>query len=251
MQILYAAKLGLQMQQRRVDTIANNIANVSTAGFKSQRVDFKDALYTQMINPADVTSGANLQRGTGVLTAATTRDFSLGARLNTGNALDLYLNGDGFFTVAGGQGEITYTRNGSFGASNEADGRYLTTTQGHYVLDTGGNRIALPHDVSQMTVGPEGVLSIGGVDIAVLRIVDFPNKGGLSAQGGGCYMETEVSGAAVSARARVEQGAMEASNVDLAVELTRLIRSQRAFTLAGRAVGAWDQMAANANSLRV
>ncbi len=251
MQILYAAGLGLKMQQQRVDTIANNIANVNTAGFKSQRVDFKDALYTQMINPANVTSTENLKQGTGVLISATTRNFSGGTPVNTGNPLDLYLDGDGFFTVLDSTGTMMYTRSGNFDVSSEADGNYLVTAQGCYVLDTQGNRIGLPHHASEISFSTQGVMTLGGETIAALRIVDFANKAGLSAQGQGCYIETEVSGEPAASQASVIQGALENSNVDLAVELTQLIRAQRAFSLAGRAVSLWDQMANSANNLRV
>lgn len=251
MQMLYAAKLGLQVQQERVNTIANNIANVNTVGFKSQRVDFKDALYTQMINPADVGSNANLQQGTGVLISATTRDFAAGAPMNTGNALDLYLDGDGFFTVMDGAGQNMYTRNGSFAISAEADGRYLVTAQGYYVLDVNNNRINLGQDAVEINVNAQGVISANGNVLTTMRIMDFPNKGGLSAQGDGCYIETEVSGEPVASQARVKQGANEASNVELSLEFTRLIRAQRAFSLVSRAVTMWDQMAGTANNLRV
>lgn len=251
MQMLYAAKLGLQVQQERVNTIASNIANVNTPGYKNQRVDFKDALYTQMINPADTTSNANLHQGTGVLIAATTRDFTTGTPMNTGVALDLYLDGDGFFTVMDGSGQNMYTRNGSFAVSSEADGRYLVTAQGYYVLDQNNNRINLGQGEIEFNVNAQGVISLNGNMLTTLRIVDFPNKGGLSAQGQGCYIETEVSGEPVEARALVVQGATESSNVDVSVEFTRLIRAQRAFSLAGRAVTMWDQMASTANNLRV
>ncbi len=250
MQTLYAAGLGVKMQQHRVGVIANNIANINTAGFKSQRVSFKDALYTELINPADTASTENLQQGTGVLIVSTSRDFSFGNPLNTGNSLDLYIDGNGFFTVADSDGEIMYTRNGCFGVSSEADGRYLVTAQGNYILDTDNNRISVPLNTDQITVSPEGLIAFDGVSAATLRIVDFMNKEGLLAQGNGCYIETEVSGPPVASEAQISQGVMESSNVDLAVELSRLIRAQRAFSLAGRAVSIWDQMASNANNIR-
>lgn len=251
MQALYAAGLGLKIQQERVGIIGHNMANVNTTGFKGQRMDFKDALYTELINPADTSSTDNLQQGTGVLAAATTRDFTAGKPIHTGNMLDLYLEGSGFFTVTDSSGEAMYTRCGCFGISNEADGRYLVTPEGYYVMDENNDRIRLPQGISQITVGEDGVISdTDGNDIAALRIVDFANKGGLLSQGDGCYIETEVSGALVPSQARVKQGVLEGANVDLGTEFSRLIRAQRAFSLAGRAVSIWDQMAANANNLR-
>ena len=127
----------------------------------------------------------------------------------------------------------------------------MVTAQGYYVLDTQGNRIRLSQNLSQLTVSAQGVISQDGNEVAALRIVDFVNKGGLSAQGDGCYIETEVSGVASPSQARVIQGALENSNVDLAVELTQLIRAQRGFSLAGKAVSMWDQMAGTDNNLRV
>ena len=239
------------MQQERVSTIAHNLANVNTTGFKGQRIDFKDALYTQMINPADTSSTANLQQGTGVLIAATTRNHAMGNPVHTGNSLDLYLEGSGYFSVTDSYGAAMYTRNGSFGLSNEADGRYLVTAEGYYVMDENNSRIRLPDETTQVTVSAAGVIAdLDGTVIAALRIVDFPNKGGLLSQGDGCYIETEVSGAARPSQARVKQGVLEGSNVDLAVEFSRLVRAQRAFSLAGRAASIWDDMASNANNLR-
>ncbi|MFA5675333.1 MAG: flagellar hook-basal body complex protein [Christensenellales bacterium] len=250
MQTLYAAGLGIKMQQHRVSTIANNIANINTTGFKSQRVSFKDALYTRLINPANTASAENLRQGAGVLIASTSRDFTLGNPQNTGNSLDLYIDGNGFFTIKDNGGGIMYTRGGCFGISSEADGRYLVTAQGNYLLDTDNNRISVPANTEQITVSPEGLVAFDGAEGATLQIVDFVNKEGLTARGNGCYTETDVSGPPVKSSARIAQGVMESSNVDLAVELSMLVRAQRAFSLAGRAVSVWDQMASNANNIR-
>ncbi len=250
MQTLYSAKLGLQAQQQRVNIIAANISNNNTVGYKGQRADFKEALSRELLNPADLQSNANLQEGCGILISGTPRNYRQGEPMRTGNRLDLYLEGQGYFTVSDGQGNPQYTRNGCFAVSNEQDGCYLVTTQGQYVLDIQNNRIRLPENFSELTVNTQGVLSVDGTTIAALNIVDFPNKDGLLSVGAGCYIESETSGAAYTADAEVIQGSLEASNVDLTVELTRLIRAQRAFSLASRAVSAWDQMAADTNNLR-
>ena len=112
MQSIYTAKHGLQAQQQRMDTIASNIANVSTTGYKVQSTGFKDALYTHMINPSDTASTANLQQGSGVLAATAYRDFSGGTPVETDETLDFYIEGDGFFTVQDGAGAVLYTRSG-------------------------------------------------------------------------------------------------------------------------------------------
>jgi len=250
MQSIYTAKHGLQAQQQRMDTIASNIANVSTAGYKAQSTGFKDALYTHMINPSDTASTANLQQGCGVLAATAYRDFSGGTPVQTDETLDLYIEGDGFFTVQDGTGAALYTRNGAFTVSVEADGRYLTTANGYYVLDSDGNRIALPQDTDAISVAQDGTLDFGDGTTAKLGLVTFVNKDGLSLTGKGCYAATEASGVAVESSATVRQGYLESSNVDVSLELTRLIRTQRAYSLAGKVLSTWDEMASETNNIR-
>ncbi len=250
MQTLYTAKLGLQAQQQRVNTIGNNLANSQTTGFKQQRTNFKDALYTAMINPADTQSAANLQQGCGVLISSTSHNFDQGTPQMTGYVLDFYLDGSGFFTVSDDNGNPQYTRSGSFLVSNEADGTYLVTTSGKYVMDTGFNRIRLPENISDLTVSADGVLSANNQVVAALNIVDFPNKDGLQLVGAGCYIETDSTGAAVQSDAVVRQGVLEDSNVDVTNEMMQLIRAQRAFSLASRAVSAWNDMTEKAYNSR-
>ena len=134
MQTLHSAKLGLIAQQNRMSVIADNMANVSTPGHKSQRADFKDALYTQILNPAEL-DRTGLEQGTGVLMAATNCDFAQGTVLSTGESLDMYIDGDGYFCIADIDGTVTYTRNGAFAISDEADGNWLVNANGRYVLD--------------------------------------------------------------------------------------------------------------------
>ena len=250
MQALYTAKLGLQVQQQRVNIIGNNLANSQAMAYKSQRVDFKDTLYTAMVNPNNTQSTANLQQGSGALVSATPRDFSTGEPEMTDYELDFYLEGDGFFTVSDGHGGLLYTRNGSFSESGEADGKYLVTASGNYVLDTNFNRIKLPDHISDLESDAAGVLSANDVTLAALNIVDFPNKDGLELVGAGCYIQTVATGQPVQSNAIVRQGVLEASNVDAALETTRLIRAQRAFSLASRAVSAWNDMTEKAYNLR-
>ncbi len=250
MQALYTAKLGLQAQQQRLSIIGNNIANSQTIAYKGQRTDFKDALYTAMIDPANTQSTVNLQQGTGTLVSSTPRNFTLGEPEMTGYALDFFIDGDGFFTVSDGNGGYMYTRSGNFTVSGEADGAYMTTPSGQYVMDINMNRIKLPADVSSVKLSPKGVLSANGAELGTLNLVDFPNKDGLLLLGEGCYIESASSGTAVESTATVRQGVLEASNVDLSVETTRMIRAQRAFTLASRAVSAWNDMTEKAYNLR-
>ncbi len=250
MQALYTAKLGLQAQQQRVNIIGSNIANSQTVAYKGQRADFKEALYTAMIDPANTQSTANLQQGCGTLISSTPRDFTLGEPEMTGYSLDFFIDGDGFFTVSDGNGGVMYTRSGDFTVSGEGDNAYLTTPSGNYVLDVNMNRINLPPDISAVKLSPQGVLSANGVELGTLNLADFPNKDGLLLLGEGCYIESASSGAAVKSTAAVRQGVLEASNVDLSVETTRLIRAQRAFTLASRAITSWNDMTEKVYNLR-
>jgi flagellar basal-body rod protein FlgG len=250
MQSVYTAKHGLQAQQQRLDVIASNIANVGTTGYKNQTAAFKDALYTHMIDPSDTASAANLQQGSGVLFASAYHDFSEGTPVQTGETLDLYIEGDGFFTVQDDRGGVLYTRSGALSVSAEEDGEYLTTANGLYVLDENGNRIALPEDMGDLSVSQDGIMDFGNGTSAKLGIVTFINKDGLSQAGGGCYAATAASGDARKSSATVKQGYLETSNVDISLELTRLIRTQRAYSLADRVLTTWDEMESETNNIR-
>lgn len=250
MQSLYNAKLGLKTQQQRMDIIANNVANVSTTAYKSQSALFKDALYTQMIDPSNVSSNANLKQGSGMLLSSTYRDFTAGTPVETGEALDVYINGDGFFSVETSSGDVMYTRNGNFSISNEKDGRYIVTAQGYYLLDSDGNRISIPEGIDSFSISETGQMTAGGTVFAVLQPVTFTNKDGLSLVGDGCFGITESSGDAQTSDAGFKQGYLESSNVDLSTEFVQMIRAQRSFSLAGRALTAWDNMESVTNNLR-
>lgn len=250
MQSLYTAKLGLKAQQQRMDVTASNIANVGTIGYKRQTALFKDALYTQMIDPSNTASTANLKQGSGVLLSSTGRDFTLGTPAGTGLPLDLYIDGDGFFTVRTGDGSVMYTRAGSFGQSNEADGKYITMADGSYLLDSAGNRIELAGDPEDLSVSDNNELLLKGTVIAKLQLVTFTNKDGLSLNGNGCYAATAASGAPKPSDAGIKQGYIESSNVDVSTEFTQMIRAQRTFSLAGRALNAWNEMETTTNNLR-
>lgn len=251
MQAIFSAASGLKNQQTRIDTIASNISNTNTVGYKSTRVDFKDALYALMDNPVGNSEETNLLAGCGVLTGATTADFTAGKLMPTGILLDFAISGEGFFTVENSAGERQYTRNGNFLLSDEGNNNYLVTAQGYHVLDTAGNRIVLPEDISNLSVTGSGVLGVGNTDIAGLGIVNFSNPDGLMPTGDSCLSATENSGEPVTAGdPQVQQGSLEGSNVDLAQELTLLIRAQRAYSLSSKALKTADDMDALANTMR-
>lgn len=251
MQAIYSAATGLKNQQTRLDTIAANVANVNTTGYKSTRIDFKDALYTAMDSPAGGGEERNLFTGSGVMLNTAATNFSNGALINTGSPLDFAISGNGFFSVENPTGKTLYTRSGSFGISAEGDEKYLVTSQGYYVLDTAGNKILLPDDTTSLGVNADGMLSTENGEISTLGIVDFSNPDGLTSAGETCFEATAVSGDAVPAgNASVVQGSVEGSNVELAQELTLLIRSQRAYSLASRALQTADDMEGLANNMR-
>lgn len=251
MQSLYSAKMGIIAQQTRTDTIANNVANINTHGFKRSNVTFKDTLYSTMKRPEGMGQEYNLQQGNGVVVSAINRSFAPGVPLDTGVPLDMRIEGDAFFTVSSADGTPNYTRNGCFAVSNEGGANYLVDTQGRYVLDENLNKIQLPSNINDITVNSGGDISANGTHIATLNIVSFANNDGLEATQGTCYKATDASGDPIKAtNVSVYQGQLEGSNVDLGLEMTKLIRAQRALSLASKAISTADEMSAIANNMR-
>jgi len=250
MQATRTAGTGLSAQQTRLDTIANNIANINTDGFKSTEIQFKDALYTTMVSPVEADNDNALTKGTGLLIGSTYKDFSQGTTQQTGNNLDLALEGDGFFTLETDTGEEVYTRNGQFAISSEEDGSYLVNSNGYYVLDTDGNHIPVSDSGGNFSVASDGTISDNGQEIGQLNVVTFENPQGLEETGKGNYRVSANSGTASASDATVVQGSLETSNVDLAQEMTLMIRTQRAFSLTSRALTTADEMDGLANNMR-
>ena len=251
MRAIYTAASGIKNQQLRLDAIASNVANVNSVGYKSTRVDFKDALYSLMQNPVGGSEENNLLSGNGVIVGATSADYTAGKIMSTGSPMDFAIRGEGFFTVESTSGEKLYTRNGSFGISPEGESSYLVNSEGNYLLDTSGSRITLPKDISNLSVTESGVLAIKDTQIAELGIVEFGNPEGLIPTGKSCFSVSENSGEPFSASdPQVGQGFIEGSNVELAQELTLLMRSQRAFSMASKALQTADEMEGLANNMR-
>jgi flagellar basal-body rod protein FlgG len=257
-QSFYTASNGLHSQQINIDTIAFNVANVGTTGYKYQRVDFKEALYTRMRNPVDNGDHMNLQLGTGALPLQINRIFMQGVVIETDRPLDFMIQGRGFFTVRDFDEEgyeiPIYTRDGAFYLTPDAE---LVDSAGRFVLDSNGDIITIQGAPSQMTVDPEGRLrfmdEFGELIDSDIRfgIVDFINPNGLLAVGDNLFVPTENSGEAEEMESpHIVSRALEGSNVDLGLETTRLIRAQRAYQLASRALNVADQMAGLANTIR-
>lgn len=254
MQASSTAKAALLAQQQRMDVISNNLANVNTVGFKSRNVTFRDTLYTAMLRPTGDQTG-NLQRGTGVRISATDLLLTPGIPEATGATFDFCIEGEGFFEVQNQQGEKVYTRNGAFGISAEGENTYLVNAQGFYVMDKSGQKIQLPGegDISTLSAAQNGELSLQGEEpFATLKIATFPNSYGLESLGNSTFGATVASGEAQPAPedTEIRQGFLESSNVDTSMEMVNMIKTQRAFSFASRAVTTADEMDALANNMR-
>lgn len=257
MQTNYTAKAALVAQQRRIDVIANNMANINTTGYKTVRADFKDNLYSTMTRNVQPQDDVNLLRGSGTQLGATVRDFRNGINLLTGLPNNFLIDGRGFFTVNDIAGEKAYTRNGEFQISSEGESTYITTPTGLYVLDESGQKIDTKgYAFTQLIVQSDGTIqhldeATGQFEtLGKFGIASFTNLQGLEAGGGSLFYETENSGAATpDPTSVIHQSALENSNVDIAVEMTRVIRAQRAFSLASRALTTADEMDGTANQL--
>lgn len=252
----YTAALGIATHQQRIDTIAHNLANVSTNGYKSVRTDFKDALYTTMTRVEQPQVDLNMQKGHGVLTAATVRVHTQGLHQNSDSETDFMIEGDGFFRVASGTGEQYYTRMGAFQRSVEEDGVYLVNPDGLYLLDQNGQRIAVGNSFQ---VHEDGRITEEGMNEAYAQIglVRFPNKEGLLSLSNNLYLPTESSGlpqmvplGADNETTVIHQYALEGSNVDLSQEFSNLVRATRAMQVASRALTTADEMDGTANTIR-
>ena len=249
---LWTSKTGLEGQQFNVDVISNNLANVSTNGFKRQRAVFEDLLYQVVRQPGAQSSQLNqvpsgLQLGTGVRPVATARVFTTGNLQQTGNQFDVAINGQGFFQVLLPDGTLAYTRDGSFQLDNQGN---LVTSNG-YPVQPG---ITIPANTLSVTIAADGTVSavVAGSQIATqigtIQLANFINPGGLQARGENLYMETASSGApqvnqpTTNGMGSLNQFSVETSNVSVTEELVNLITAQRAFEINSRSIQSSDQM---------
>ena len=249
---LWVAKTGLDAQQMRMTVVSNNLANVSTTGFKKDRANFQDLVY-QTVRQAggqssqDTLLPSGLMLGTGVRGGATEKQHTQGNLIQTGNSLDMAIEGRGFFQVLMPDGTVAYTRDGSF----QVDEQGRLVTSGGYLLEPG---ITLPEDVESVTIGMDGTVTVqlpgqaAGAQIGVIQLADFINPAGLQPIGQNLYQETTASGApligtpGLEGLGRIHQGALEASNVNIAEELVNMIETQRAFETNTKAIQTTDQM---------
>lgn len=249
---LWIAKSGMEGQQFKLDTIANNLANVSTNGFKRGGVVFEDLMY-DTLRQAGAASGeqsqlpTGLQVGLGTRVAASTRNFSQGNLQQSGNNLDLAIKGQGFFQVQLADGSTAYTRDGSF----QLDGSGQIVTSDGHVLQPG---ITIPANSQSVTIAANGTVSVSvpgqptAQTAGQLQLASFVNPSGLEPRGQNLYVETASSGAPASGAPGADglgqllQGYVEGSNVNVVEELVSMIATQRAYELNSKAIQTTDQM---------
>jgi flagellar basal-body rod protein FlgG len=249
---LWIARTGLDAQQTRLSVISNNLANANTTGYKASRAVFEELLYQNVRQSGaqsseDTQLPSGLMIGTGVRTVATVKNHGQGNMVNTENALDLAVQGRGYFQVLRPDGTLGYTRDGSFQV--DAQGQ-LVTAGGFQVQPT----ITIPSGAQSITIGSDGVVSVAvpgsatPTQVGNLQLADFPNPGGLQAAGENMFLETAASGApqvatpGLNGVGTIVQGALESSNVNSVKELVELIETQRAYEMNSKAISTADSM---------
>lgn len=249
---LHIARTGLDAQQTQLDVVSNNLANVSTTGFKKSRAVFEDLLY-QTIRQAGAQSSqqtqlpSGFQLGVGVRTVATERLFEQGALQQTSNPLDVAINGKGFFQVQMPDGSLAYTRDGSFQTDNQGN---LVTASGYALLPN----MQIPANAQVISIARDGIVSVTTpgnatpTQLGQIQLATFINPAGLQGQGENLFIETAASGAPLpnnpgtDGMGLLNQAFTETSNVNVAEELVNMIISQRAYELNSRAITTSDQM---------
>ncbi len=251
-QALWVAKTGLDAQQTRMQVVSNNLANANTTGFKTDRAAFEDLLYHQVRQPGGASSQqttlpTGLQLGTGTRVVATAKDFQQGSQQQTGNALDVMINGRGFFEVQMPDGTSAYTRDGTF----HLDPTGQLVTNSGYPVQPG---IQIPQGTQSVTIGADGTVSVQvagsatATQVGTLNVVDFINPPGLQALGQNLYAETTASGTAEGGTpgqgglGNIVQGALEGSNVNVVEQLVSMIETQRAYEMNAKAISTTDSM---------
>lgn len=249
---LWIAKTGMEGQQTKLDAISNNLANVGTNGYKRGGVVFEDLMYQNLRQVGAAADEQNqlptgLQLGLGVRTVATARNFSQGSLQQSGNQLDLAINGNGFLQVTMPDGTTGYTRDGSL--KLDAQGRVVTS--GGLPL---ANDITVPAEAQSITVSPDGVVTVkvpgnaAPQQVGNIELASFINPAGLEPLGQNLYAETVASGAPVNGApgtvgmGNLMQGYVETSNVNVVQELVTMIQTQRAYEMNSKAIQTSDQM---------
>ena len=278
MRSLWTAASGMIAQQTNLDTIANNISNVNTTGYKKDTTEFKSLLYQTLQSTSTNNAGENkpvpAQVGLGTRVASITSVFTQGALQDVDQNTYMAIEGDGFFKVRDFDGNVCYTRDGSFTLQPVEGGTMLCTAEGYPVLDQNNNPIIVPgnYGSDDLVVDTEGNLFVkqdSGEQIPLtdvfngatynkkIGLVQFNNPAGLNSVGGNLYQETVASGAPLEESAnaglglsKIHQGYVEMSNVQVADEMVNMIVAQRAYEMNSKAIQASDEMLQQANNLR-
>jgi flagellar basal-body rod protein FlgG len=256
---LYTAASGMSAQQLNLDTIANNLANSSTTGFRQSRLNFEDMVYQNLVTPgaaqSATTVSAGLQIGLGTKPAETEVLMTQGSLNQTSNKYDLAIEGSGFFQVQMPDGTIGYTRAGQFQLNSQGT---LTTTDGDPIIPT----ITVPNNATAVTITKYGVVNatLSGQtnpsQLGQLQLATFPNPGGLESMGSNLLQSTLSSGNAVLGNpggteglGTVEQGYLENSNVDVVTEFVQMVLAQRAYESNSKVIKAADDMYSQVNNM--
>ncbi|MBP2649966.1 MAG: flgG 2 [Firmicutes bacterium] len=260
MRALWTAGSGMMAQQANIDVVSNNLANVNTSGFKKSRIDFADLMY-QTIRQAGASTGAGtqlptgIQMGHGVRQVATQKILTEGSFQQTGNALDMAIEGDGFFQITTPDGTIAYTRDGSF--KRDSQGR-IVNSEG-YPLEP---QITIPQNATNISISSDGIVSAAipgqaaAQEIGQLQIARFVNPAGLDSVGRNLLIETSASGAPTVSNpggdgaGTLAQQYLEMSNVQVVEEMVNMIVAQRAYEINSKAITTADEMLGQAANLR-
>ncbi|MGC2210599.1 MAG: flagellar basal-body rod protein FlgG [Candidatus Korobacteraceae bacterium] len=256
---LYTAASGMNAQQTNLDNVANNLSNANTVGFRKRRVQFEDMIYQNMVTPGAAatqqTVSAGLQIGLGTRAAATEILNSQGDFQQTGNSLDLAIQGMGYFQVMTPTGQIAYTRAGSFHLDSSGN---IVTSDGDALQPS----ITIPADATAITIGADGTVSVTlpnqnqSQQIGQIQLATFPNPGGLNSVGSNLLLPTSSSGDAITGTAggseglgTMVQGSLEQSNVNTVEEFIQMILAQRSYEANSQVAKAADQMFQEVNQL--
>lgn len=259
---LRSAASGMYAQQLNIEVISNNIANVNTNAFKKNKAEFQDLMYQELpVNTLPAVSNAasqsainKIQIGNGVQPSSTQKIFRQGDVLPTNNSMDLAIQGDGFFQIKKADGSFAYTRDGALKINSEGK---VVTASGYYVEP----EITMNEDSMELIVNKDGSVEVRQMDGSVvaldnMQLVRFMNPGGLEAIGNNLYTETPASGSPIygtpgsNGFGEIQQGYLEASNVDIVEEMVAMIAAQRAYEVNSKTVKTVEDMMTMANNLK-
>lgn len=248
---VHTASTGMEAMQTNLDNIANNLANVNTAGYKRSQAEFQDLFYQTLRAPGGAVSAESqtptgVQVGTGVKTASVHKTFAQGPAKVTNNPLDMMINGDGFFAIQKENGEIQYSRDGNF----KVDGNGRVMTSNGYLITP---PLTIPPNMGRITISPTGLVTGTTPEgqqqqLGQIELVNFVNPSGLTAMGQNLFQVSDASGTPTQGNpgsnglGSIEQGSVEGSNVNIVSEMVNMIQAQRAYEMNSKVMGAADQM---------